>query len=60
MYAQFNDESMTVVTGISYSPLPEDAAPFQSEIQNDDPRYRVWWDALLPGTITSGLLPPTD
>lgn len=60
MFAQFNDETKTVINGIFYSEQPSDVVPFQEEIQPSDPRYKVWWNSLLPGTPTFGLESPTD
>lgn len=60
MIAQFSDATETVITGIFYSEQPADMVPFQGEVQASDPRYKAWWNALPPATITLGLEPPTN
>jgi hypothetical protein len=59
MFAQFSDATETAIIGIFYSEQPSADVPYQAQIDASDPRYKVWWDALLPGTITAGLEPPT-
>lgn len=59
MIAQFSDENETVITGLFSSPQPLDAVPYQAEVFADDPRYKVWWNNLLPETITGDLPAPT-
>jgi hypothetical protein len=59
MIAEFSDANKTVIVAIFGSPQPEEYVPFQEEVFADDPRYKVWWDNLLPGTITGDLPAPT-
>jgi len=58
MIAEFSDASMAAIRGIFSSPQPVEFVPFQAEVFADDPRYRVWWEALPAGTITGSLPAP--
>jgi hypothetical protein len=59
MIAEFSDATKPVITGIFSSPQPTECVPFQDEVFADGPRYKAWWDNLLPGTITGDLPIPT-
>lgn len=58
MWAEFNNSEHEVITGIFGSPQPVEGVPFMDEMFADDPRYKVWWDNLMPGTLTNNLSPP--
>lgn len=58
MIAEFSDSSENLITGIFSSPQPLEYVPYQGEVLADDPRYKAWWGALLPGTHIGDLPKP--
>ncbi|ASW00128.1 hypothetical protein CJU94_19425 [Paraburkholderia aromaticivorans] len=48
MYAVFNDEAKTTIAGLYDCPQSDDWAPYQDEVTAADPRYKLFYDGLLP------------
>lgn len=60
MIAEFNNGEHEVITGIFSSPQPSEWVPHQGEVFATDQKYKIWWDALIPGTITGDLPEPVE
>jgi hypothetical protein len=56
--AEFTDTTHEVICGIFSSLQSEEWVTEQEWITAKDPRYKVWWDNLLIGTMTGNLSPP--
>lgn len=59
IFVQFTDSSKTTICGVFSCAQPDDVVPVQGVLDASDPRYKAWWEALLPGTMTGNLPVPT-
>lgn len=56
--AEFKDSTHEFICGIFSTAQPIECVVEQEWITAKDPRYKVWWDNLLVGTMTGNLSPP--
>ncbi|MBB2981736.1 hypothetical protein [Paraburkholderia tropica] len=47
MWASFDTEAMTTITGIYSCEQPDSIIEFQAVIQSSDARYATWYNALV-------------
>lgn len=59
IYVEFSDAGETVITAIFAGPQDPEYYPYQGTVEDSDPRYAVFWNAL-PDNVKSWWPTPTS